>query len=109
MDKKALDSIGKTPRPGKPECHLMIVLSTAHVTDIEYEYLHTKGRDADLNGAHVDPYYYGVHLIVGDPDDGRWAPTCADTILNYARNLGATHVRLDQDGPVIDALPTYEW
>ena len=109
MDKKALDSIGKQPRPGQPECHLLIVVSTQHLFagNENYDLRKELARHNGEHGVYIDEYEYGWHLILLEDEepDEPWVTKSMEHIVKYARIIGATHVRLDADGPVVDKIP----
>ena len=90
----------------------MVTLSTGHITNETAEKL---DRDPDTNeiglsvypkadsGENVGWFIYLSEAIPGScPDDLK-------TVLEYASKHGCGMVCLDCDGPVIEALPAYDW
>jgi hypothetical protein len=84
-------------------------LSTAHVTEEVMQGIKgVPGVIADLNP-------YGAWLWVPENVDQRIRetddeiPPCVLDIWRHARSLGCDYLRLDCDGEVNEALPTYEW
>lgn len=104
-------ALGTNPKPGEPELHLLLVLSTEHLSSSAHVALYglTENNSREAGpGCYADRYKYGYHLsLTTDDSGGEWCDDCVKDIVTYAISIGATHVRLDADGPIVSALPTY--
>jgi hypothetical protein len=84
----------------KPELCTMLILSTAHLQEDMIQ------EGYDLGG-------YGCLMYVSDQDDWREEVTSECPALKgpfeLAAALGASWIKFDPDGPVMDDLPVYEW
>jgi hypothetical protein len=93
----------------KDEITTMICLSTAHLTEKSSQ---------DFEGPHkigTMPIFYEKKgygwfvYVTGMVDGDKGYPDDLRAILAYARARGCTWIMLDQDGLVVDGLPTFEW
>jgi len=80
----------------------MLVISTAHITNQTCNsYLPDHRASCYLKG----DYGHFLHVSApheGDPDDLR-------DVLEMASKAGADWLMLDNDGPTLEGLPTYDW
>lgn len=99
-----------------PEIHKLMVLSASHITVACNELLKELTSEGSRHagpGCHSDEYPYGFHLTLMDeadidPDE-EWLDQSLADAVTYARKLGCTHLRIDQAGPTMKDLPTYNW
>ena len=95
------------------EIHRMICLSTAHISEESAALMDSDG--ASLDGTmpvHYRKGLYGYLVYVNDdPHSNEEQDYSYDVraVLDYARARGCGWVMLDQDGPVVDGLKTWEW
>lgn len=116
----ATDAYGNNvERAGHVEIAEVLVLSTAHLSAAEREAI-ARGElppsqsDADLIVSLHGPY--GAMIRVPDPDDAEETWPEADSgyspgllaSLRYGGSIGASHVRFDADGPILQDLPTHD-
>lgn len=87
--------------------HTYLDLSTGHVTKDEMDAIdHSVGDALPV----VATYKFGAFLHVPDDDCEDLAPYPAvRAVVELARSLGVTLVRLDADGPEVPGLKTYDW
>jgi hypothetical protein len=97
------------------ETAVVVTASTAHVLKEEAN----PDDPTTLYGRSIWPSEYGFFVYIGldNPDDS-W-PNLDDypdepsegllAVIALARASGATWLRLDQDGPVLDNIPSYDW
>ncbi len=81
-------------------CRKFLDVSSAHVTQKTMEVL----QNAAGNTLQGD---YGVMFYTKDL---KWVE-CIDLapLISMAESEGAEYVYVDQDGPILNALPTYDW
>lgn len=111
---RSLASQGRT-KAQPDEIHKMLVLSTAHITEAMAGYLEQGTGPDDLVA--FEKSDHGWFVVVSDADfpvdneDDDWniAVHEFNGLLTYARARGCTWIMLDQDGPVVDGLKTWEW
>jgi hypothetical protein len=102
------------PQPEKPEHHVLIVLSTAHLTKSGLAALEGLRADDSRSagpGMYADPFTYGWWITLAPIDesnkDDEYIADELRLIRQYADNEGATAIRLDADGPIVPGLPHY--
>lgn len=109
----AYDAIDALFTPTKePEIFKTLVLSTSHVTEATAKRLNAQGLAASPAADAIDGYLcdwsiYGWLYYCHDLDEATPAEllACAD----FARAQGCDFIRFDCDGPVLDALDSWEW
>lgn len=97
----------------KAERHLLVVLSTAHLTKdgiTAMEGLAGETRNAGP-GMYADAFTYGWWLTLTpleeqDPDE-QYITEELRAIREYADKMGATVIRLDAAGPIVPELPHF--
>lgn len=96
----------------------MLVLSTAHITEITAMRLNRKvkglltGDERALLPVVYEKGEYGYIMpLIGEDDDRqRWlAFTDLSAIRKLAEAAGCTWIMLDQDADTVDGLPVYDW
>lgn len=89
------------------ELRTVPVASTAHITREDDELLSRPGTHGHVDGALRFGYMLRVSI-----DRGDWHGDMSEGFMGLMRFVSARGfewVILDRDGPVISALPTYEW
>lgn len=91
----------------------LLVISTCHITREVSKY---DNDDACFDGIVWEPVNYGYFIRYWTPatDEEReehWEmwPECIRSVIKVAENLRCNRVLLDQDGPEIADIPTYDW
>lgn len=108
MRTTGFDLVAKAKSPAD-EIHKMLCLSTAHVSR------ETADDFENPVGMGTLPIFYekreyGWFVVVSkDVETDKDYPADIVEVLAYARARGCTWIMLDQDGPVIDGLRTWEW
>ena len=110
-----------TKREKAPEVSKMLTLSTAHIQEKTASMLqgvthrHVAYLEAIVNGV-CPPVYakegYGYFLFVDADSLEEYAETMPEDLYaccSYAKEQGCEWLCLDEDGPVMEGLKTYEW
>ena len=93
-----------------PEIHRMMVLSTAHITSRTNKMLFTDLINDAGDDIAVDAYEHGWHIVLmNEMSDASYLTPSLKACVRYARSHNCTHLRIDQDGPVLNHLPAYNW
>ena len=108
---------GSEPAADKlPEVQRVPVISTGHITEATAQVLSKLAlRNAsydDYAGPRVAAYPEGFWLYVPDDWSDQFTSDDLRAIFGWFDTLdlgGDRWLRLDRDGPVIPALPTYDW
>lgn len=101
----------------KFEIAQMLVLSTGHLRKETADSLPETHKDVPdtVEQAHWWPSFIRnegwMFYVPLDPEDQRYidAPEELKNIAAFAKAIGCTWVMLDQDGPIVDVLPHWEW
>lgn len=88
------------------EIERSLVLSTAHISEATAALLGDHSEAEDFNVV-VYAVEYGW-LVWADSADFAGAPELS-ALLKLAREQGCKWIRFDQDGEVVEGLPTFEW
>lgn len=97
---------------GGPEIHQLLVLSLGHIVrDGGASALASLTADGSRSAGpncYSDEYPYGYHLTLApieeDAEPEEYASPSLKRVVEYAREIGCTHVRLDVDGPTVPEL-----
>jgi hypothetical protein len=97
-----------------------LMLSTSHLTAAELAAINqavaanTDRRGTLYGGVYWEDYDFGFTTVVYDKDnDGTWETMREQMspelfrVFEYASQIGASLIRWDSDGTVIDGLPVY--
>ena len=103
----------------KYEIQKVLVVSTGHITaDDNNSLLHYPYNPQDLSHSLiVDSFEYGYNIYVNldknEPkieDSPDWNYSDAlKKLMQLARSLGCTYLKLDRDGETYDDLESFEW
>lgn len=90
------------------ETHKMVCLSTGHIT----EQTCNNWLPANSSSRYYEKGEWGWFVHV--PEDGYLRtdedlPPDLARCIHFARQRGFDWIMFDQDGPVVDHLPTYDW
>lgn len=112
MDELTVELGWPLPRKRKLELHTLLVVRTSHLSKPAISQLYHADRGvADGNGGvWVDHYDYGWHLRLTNDrlDKNKEQPDQSILdIVALANSVGATHVRVDQNGPIVPTLKIY--
>ncbi len=112
-----MDVLGSITPSVFPETMRVAVISTSHLTHLDHDILESIADGLEIPDKPI--------LMLDDTNGGYWVYcdlSCGldgitafgfspafENVLRLAGNQGFTYVRFDQDGPVADALPVFEW
>lgn len=101
------------------EIHKILVVSTAHITELDNAELEVDANSNALPDLIVYPYgTYGYTIWVppkGSHTTQSWTniitrySTSLRQLLAIAKHEGCKYLRVDCDGPIYNHLPTFEW
>ena len=99
------------------EVHRLLVVGAGHLDRFTHRHLALMSRKKNATrhagpDIYVDHYPYGWHITITDldPDDNTPYLTMElMTVVAFAKERGFTHLRIDNDGPTVPGLPTYNW
>lgn len=104
------------------EFYTTAVLSTAHITKHDAEQLQliaspVKTLEADedrVNLSHdfyplVIPYEYGWRIFIGEAEPSEEFSPNLRAHFFAAKEAGCRYLEFDQDGPIDELIPTFEW
>lgn len=95
------------PSPPEIELPLMLVLSTAHITQATAGLFEMKTDDLPI---HHDKGEYGWIIPLKTGCD--WPHTCPPELIkirDFAQKLGADWIMLDRDADLVEGLQSWEW
>lgn len=87
---------------GTFEIRPFLTLSTSHISLATSEWVSFPGN---INGGEM-PYGWFLWCFTEPPED---LPDDLRDVFSFARENNCDYVYLDQDGPTIDGLATFEW
>lgn len=85
----------------QPEINRILELSTAHLPYEVFKEVKRSGSDTYRASHYGGVIVYAVANAHGQPELSR--------VLDFARQKGCKWVNFDEDAPVVDELPTWEW
>lgn len=101
------------------EIQQALILSTAHISYSISTYLEVFALNDESSWVVIPHRNYGWWVYVPSQDeewqrarqlfDSHIGGTEFWELLNLASSLNCQWLRIDQDGPIVDSLPTFEW
>ena len=92
-----------------PEMHLMMVLSTGHLTEKDAALLTSDAAKFPFS-IWENEYGYVVSVVdAGDDDVLSTESPSLDRCLKYARDAGVRYLMFDRDADCREDLPVYDW
>lgn len=83
--------------PVRPHVEPMLVMSTAHLSPLDREYLNS-GKGIVLANSYGWIVYAKQEILPG-----------LMPLLDFARKQGCLWIKFDADGPQFDEFPTFDW
>jgi hypothetical protein len=95
----------------KYELNSELVLSTGHISEkTNFDLQLSAHRNSKIKIV-VNPFEYGYRVLTSDDslDDLEGCPVDLRWLVVLSNSLGCKWLVLDQDGPLMDNLQTYDW